>query len=37
MVMVLREEIRRLRPDVTLEQLDTAVKNVAAAMPRPGA
>jgi hypothetical protein len=34
--MVLREEVRRLRPDATLEQLDNLVKNAAAAMPRAG-
>jgi hypothetical protein len=29
MVMVIREEIRRIRPDVSLDDLDIAVRNVA--------
>jgi hypothetical protein len=33
LVMVLREEIRRIRPDVSLDDLDTAVRNVAAVAP----
>jgi hypothetical protein len=33
MVMAIRKEIRRLHPDVSINDLDVAVKNIAAAWP----
>jgi hypothetical protein len=32
--MVLREEVRRFHPDVTLDDLDLTVRRVAGAFPR---